>query len=72
MWQYEVKIEGCENGVLGYSPVRLIQTAFKSCNKPEPNEVTIRGILTSIIPDWNLTGAEDTGNRLSQDLQKQS
>ena len=74
MWQYEVKIEGCEDGVLGYKPVQLIQTAFEYCDKPEPNEVEIRKTLTSIIPDWNLTGAEDTGNRLSQNrkLQKQS
>ena len=71
MWQYEVKIEGCEI-FLGYSPVQLIQTAFKNCKKPEPNEVTIREILTSIIPDWNLTGAQNTGNRLFQKLQKQS
>ena len=71
MWQYEVEIEGCEI-YLGYQPVQLIQTAFKNCKKVEPNEVTIRETLTSIIPDWNLTGAQETGNRLFQKLQKQS
>ncbi len=71
MWQYEVKIEECEI-FSGYSPVQLIQTAFKNCKKTEPDEVTIREILTSIIPDWNLTGAQDTGNRLFQKLQKES